>query len=167
MALNAIVVTLGHSLVRGGNAEGHSSTAGFGAATTPATFTTDTGTLTTDTGTLTTLVAAIHGANETAVVNAVATLVSDGASPTQAHVTTLNSAWGTLKTAIDAVTGATVAADAVTLAADAVTLAADAAGLANTNVVIRFDPTVVTTRAALVDALRAALTAVNGSSILA
>src|ERR1019366_581928 len=37
----------------------------------------------------------------TTVAANVGTLVSDGASPTQAHVTTLNSNWGTLKTAID------------------------------------------------------------------
>jgi uncharacterized membrane protein len=35
-----------------------------------------------------------------AVAAAVAALVADGATPTQAHVTTLNTAWGTLLTAI-------------------------------------------------------------------
>lgn len=37
----------------------------------------------------------------TAVAAAIATLVSDGASPTQGHVNTLNTAWGTFKTALD------------------------------------------------------------------
>jgi hypothetical protein len=35
------------------------------------------------------------------VASAIATLVADGASPTQAHVTTLNTAWTTLKAALD------------------------------------------------------------------
>jgi hypothetical protein len=47
----------------------------------------------------------------TAVANAVAALVADGASPTQAHVTTLNSAWGTLLTAIGTLNTAIGAAD--------------------------------------------------------
>lgn len=38
----------------------------------------------------------------TAVAADIATLVADGATPTQAHVTTLNTDWGTLKTQIDA-----------------------------------------------------------------
>lgn len=42
------------------------------------------------------------GTLATAVNSAVATLVADGASPTQAHVTTLNTAWSALKTALDA-----------------------------------------------------------------
>lgn len=54
--------------------------------------------------------------NTTAVANAVAALVADGAAPTQAHVTTLNLAWGTLLTAIgaqDTAVGAAAAAAAV------------------------------------------------------
>lgn len=39
---------------------------------------------------------ATTAADQAAVAAAVATLVADAASPTQAHVTTLNSAWGTL-----------------------------------------------------------------------
>jgi hypothetical protein len=42
----------------------------------------------------------------TTVAADVATLVADGASPTQAHVTTLNSDWGTLNTAVAAVSTA-------------------------------------------------------------
>jgi len=37
----------------------------------------------------------------TAVAADIATLVADGATPTQAHVTTLNTDWGTLKALID------------------------------------------------------------------
>ena len=37
----------------------------------------------------------------TAVAAAIAVLVADGASPTQAHVTTLNGAWATLLAAIN------------------------------------------------------------------
>jgi hypothetical protein len=37
----------------------------------------------------------------TSVASAIATLVGDGASPTQAHVTALNTAWTTLKAALD------------------------------------------------------------------
>ena len=44
---------------------------------------------------------------------AIATLVADGATPTQAHVTALNSAWGTLKTALD-----TLSTDVGTLSTD-------------------------------------------------
>lgn len=43
-------------------------------------------------------------AAEATVNTDVATLVADGATPTQAHVNTLNTDWGTLKTAIDAMT---------------------------------------------------------------
>lgn len=39
---------------------------------------------------------------QAAVASAVATLVADGASPTQAHVTALNSAWSTLNSDIAA-----------------------------------------------------------------
>lgn len=47
-----------------------------------------------------------------AVATDVATLVADGATPTQAHVTTLNTDWGTLNTAIAAATGSNVIAGA-------------------------------------------------------
>lgn len=49
----------------------------------------------------------VPSALSTAAVAAdVATLVADGATPTQAHVTTLNTHWGTLLTAIGAQTAA-------------------------------------------------------------
>jgi len=41
----------------------------------------------------------------TTVAANVATLVADGASPTQAHVTTLNTNWGTFLTAYNSYTG--------------------------------------------------------------
>ena len=51
-----------------------------------------------------------HGA---AFTSALATLVADGASPTQAHVTAVNNAWTTYKADIDAATaaGAAITAD--------------------------------------------------------
>lgn len=47
-------------------------------------------------------VAAAQGAHKTSFETALATLVADGASPTQAHVTSANSAYTTLKTDIGA-----------------------------------------------------------------
>lgn len=49
--------------------------------------------------------AATITAAQTLVAADVAVLVADGATPTQAHVTTLNTNWGTLNTALNA-TGA-------------------------------------------------------------
>ena len=51
-------------------------------------------------------------ASTTAVAAAIGVLVADGASPTQAHVTTLNNAWTTLLAAIVAVNGSIASADA-------------------------------------------------------
>ena len=48
----------------------------------------------------------LGGADYTTVAANIATLVADGATPTQAHVTTLNSNWTTLKGLIDGQTGA-------------------------------------------------------------
>lgn len=62
--------------------------------------------LTADAGKYSTSVGRLGGADYTAVAAAIATLVADGASPTQAHVTTLNNAWTTLKGLIDGQTGA-------------------------------------------------------------
>lgn len=55
----------------------------------------------------------IVAADTTDVAAAIAVLVADGASPTQAHVTTLNNAWTTLLAAITAINGA--AADSADL----------------------------------------------------
>lgn len=60
-----------------------------------------------DVNTVNTSVAAI---NYTTVAANIATLVADGASPTQAHVTTLNTNWATLKALIDAAVTAAAAA---------------------------------------------------------
>lgn len=53
--------------------------------------------------------AAIAMATTTVAAN-IATLVADGASPTQGHVNTLNTNWGTLLTLIDAAKVAAAAA---------------------------------------------------------
>lgn len=96
----------------------------------------DTGTAS---GTLTTNVAA-----------AVAVLVADGASPTQAHVNTLNTAWGLLATAI---------------ATAKVSTAAAKAGVAAKNVILDIDTAVVTTQNGVRAALRDIMRAVEGSGL--
>lgn len=54
---------------------------------------------------------AVHAVEKVAAIDytafaaALAVCVADGASPTQAHVTTTNGAWATLKALIDAATG--------------------------------------------------------------
>jgi len=147
MALNSIVVTVGQHFQDGGlNNLGYNTTAGAASSALPAT-------LKTDNAADATALAAVVAAQATVAAN-VATLVADGATPTQAHVTTLNTNWGTLNTAINT--------EGVTQAA----VNADVNGLAGGNVVITFDTGVVTTRAQLLAALRAALTLINGSSIL-
>lgn len=72
------------------------------------------------------------------VAAALAVLVTDGASPTQAHVTTLNNAYTTLAAAITAAKAATVAAKAAT------------AG----DVVVSVNQATVTTRNQITDILR-------------
>lgn len=81
---------------------------------------------------------------------ALAVLVADGASPTQGHVNTLNTAYGALATAITA------------LQAD---LAPGSLGT-NTTVVLSFDATVVVTRSKLRRALNALFLRVQGSNAL-
>lgn len=90
-----------------------------------------------------TLANTASGALTTDVAAAVAVLVADGASPTQAHVNTLNTAWGLLATAI---------------------AAADAAGGA-VNVVLDIDEAVVTSQNAMRAALRKIMQAVEGSGM--
>lgn len=84
-----------------------------------------------------------NGTLKTDVAAAVAVLVADGASPTQAHVTTLNVAWGLLATAI----------------------AAAATGAAAANVVLDIDNTVVTTRNGVKAAVAELLRTVEGSGL--
>ena len=83
------------------------------------------------------------GTLTTNVAAAVAVLVADGASPTQAHVNTLNTAWGLLATAIAAANTATAAA----------------------NVVLDYDDAVVTTKNGLRAAVRRILHTVDGSGL--
>jgi hypothetical protein len=71
-------------------------------------------------------------AAEALVVTDVATLVADGASPTQAHVTQLNTDWGTLKTALDAYLAAVTAyAGTVSGAVGDVTVTVNTANVTN------------------------------------
>lgn len=119
MARVAFACTLGQSLGEGR----FNSTAGSNPSVSTAAATAA--------GTLTTNVAA-----------AVAVLVADGASPTQAHVNTLNTAWGLLATAI---------------------AATNTAGSAN--VVLDIDVAVVTTQNAARDALRRITQAIEGSGL--
>ncbi len=79
------------------------------------------------------------------VAAAVAVLVADGACPTQAHVNTLNTAWGLLATAI----------------------AAANTGAAAANMVLDIDTSVITTRNALRAGLRDLLRTVDGSGMAA
>lgn len=91
----------------------------------------------------TTTAAIANGTLKTDVAAAVAALVADGASPTQGHVTTLNTAWGLLATAIaNAATGATAA-----------------------NVVLDIDSSVVTTKNGVKAAVRELLRTVDGSGM--
>lgn len=76
------------------------------------------------------IVAAVALQPATATVAAdIATLVADGASPTQAHVNALNTAWGTFLTAFTAYVAAVTALDA---------------GLVDANVTLVVDTTAVT-----------------------
>lgn len=88
----------------------------------------------------------------TAFAAALAVLVADGASPTQAHVTTANSAWTTLKTAIDL-----VVAD----------VAAISAGPAiSADVVLAVNGATVLTKNKLDEIMRAMRWSIEGSSLL-
>lgn len=75
----------------------------------------------------------------TSVAADVATLVADGASPTQAHVNTLNTDWGTFSTAYTALNAAI-----------------------NGDVTVIWNGAVITSRNQLRAALQAALSAVDG-----
>lgn len=91
------------------------------------------------------------------VATAVGVLVADGASPTQAHVNDLNTAWGLFETAFAAVTAATAAA---VTAADAAETATGAQ-----NAVFDIDTSVVTTQNAARAALRQIEQAIAGSGM--
>ncbi len=81
----------------------------------------------------------INTVSTTAVAAAIAVLVADGASPTQAHVTTLNSAWTTL-------------------------LAGTGGIPAVTDVVLSYDTTAVGSRSVLEAAVRKLLDGVRASN---
>lgn len=57
-------------------------------------------------GKYSTSVGRLGGADYTTVAANIATLVADGATPTQGHVTTLNTNWATFKSLVDGQTGA-------------------------------------------------------------
>lgn len=104
---------------------------------------------------VTTAVATAQGADNTAVDNAIATLVADGATPTQAHVTTLNTAWTALKADIAALdTSATSAA---------LTKATTHSGY---NAILSIDTAVVTSMNALKALFARALQAAAASGIV-
>lgn len=134
MARAAFGATLGGDLGQGGF-----STSQVGCAPALTSATTADNDAGTASGTLTTNVAA-----------AVAVLVADGASPTQAHVNTLNTAWGLLATAI---------ATAKTSTAAAKVAAAPA------NAVLDIDTAVLTTKNAVRATLRNIMHQVDGSGL--
>lgn len=90
------------------------------------------------------------GTLTTNVAAAVAVLVADGASPTQAHVNTLNTAWGLLATAIAAAKTATAAA---------------ATAAAPANIVLDIDTAVVTTKNGARAAMREIMRTLDGSGM--
>lgn len=84
------------------------------------------------------------------VAAALAVLMADGASPTQAHVNTLNSAYGTLAT------------DMANVATDQAAVAAAVVG----NLVVQFDTSVIATQRLLAAALQKVLFDVKASATL-
>lgn len=109
MARSSVAITLGQALP-GGQYNARTGASG------PVSV--DVATAVADLATLTTNVATVTGTLTTNVAAAVAVLVADGASPTQAHVNTLNTAWGLLATAIAALSTAAVSADLTLVSAD-------------------------------------------------
>lgn len=93
----------------------------------------------------------------TTVAANIATLVADGATPTQAHVTTLNTNWGTLKALIDTQTTDTTAADTKA--------GADQTGCAAA-VVVTFDTVVFSDKGRLQAAFKAIVDAILGTGYL-
>lgn len=105
--------------------------------------------------------AATSTTNQATVAANVATLVADGATPTQAHVNTLNTNWAALNTSLNA---ETALGTAVTNALATVTI--DAASIPAGDVTIVFNAATVVSINALKAALDRALQIVRGSSIL-
>jgi hypothetical protein len=98
---------------------------------------------------ITTMKAANAAIDYTAFAAALAVLVADGASPTQAHVTTANNAWTTLKALVD-----TAIADALLVPA------------VSADVVLVINGTQVVTKNKLDEILRGMRQLIEGSSLL-
>lgn len=145
VARQSIKVTLGKHFGEGR----YDASANPSGPATLATAVTDVGTAVTDAATMV--------AAQTPAAAAMAVLVADGASPTQAHVNTMNTAYGTLATAVAAMN-----TDVGTLNTD-ITAANVAFG---GNVQIIFDSAVITTITQLKRAFDAALQAAAGGGIL-
>ena len=126
---------------------------------------TDADTAATDTTTADTNLGTVVGADQTAVESAIATLETDGASPTQAHVNSLRTVWDTLKT--HAATAKTNTVTAKTSAATVVTDLAAAAGDITGDVQISLNPAVCDTRTKLRMAMGAVRMTLEGSDLLA
>lgn len=129
MALSSTVVTLGQGLVEG---KYNTSSYGGGAPALASTIITNQ--------------AAITTLQNTVAAN-VATLVADGASPTQAHVNTLNTNYGLLNSALTAQT-------------------ALLATLISGNMVVTIDTAVITSQNALKAAIKELLLSITGSATL-
>jgi hypothetical protein len=99
--------------------------------------------------------ALMQGTLKTNVAAAVAQLVTDAGSPTQGHVTTLNTAWGLLSTAMTTVDTDALAAQVLSDAAVAETSSA--------NLVVDYDAAIITNMNQLRAALRSALLTLAGS----
>lgn len=136
MARSSVAITLGQALP-GGQFNVRAGASG------PVSV--DVATAVADLATLTTNVATVTGT--------LTTNVADGASPTQAHVNTLNTAWGLLATAIAALSTAAVSADLTLVSAD------DAADL-----VVDFNTSTVSSLNAVKAAMRAVERLLLGST---
>ena len=103
--------------------------------------------------------AALHeGTLKTNVASAIATLVADGASPTQGHVNTLNTAWGLLSTAMTTTKTATAAAKVSATTANS--------GASGADVILQINATNVVTKNKLLEIVRGFLLRIDGSSLL-
>ena len=108
-----------------------------------------------DKATLTTADTLALTTDKTTVDGNIATLVADGASPTQAHVTTLNTNWTTMKTDMVALHNAIVA------------LQADIAGVpARTDLVVSVDLAKITSISSLRAAFNVLLLSFQGSNAM-
>jgi hypothetical protein len=129
-------------ITKSADGQGNVVSAAFGEAGDPVTSATTASTDATQVHT-DTVAAVAAQPSSTAVATDIATLVADGASPTQAHVNALNTAWGTFLTALTAYN--TAVGTANTDAATAATAAASAvSALGSADVIILYNTTTVT-----------------------